>query len=232
MGGIRVTKAQFAQSALAAIVTWSLVSAIGGEQAVAQGCKPAAERAGDQLGCWILTGQEVGRLPQMPMFWHLTKYASRAEAELAKGPRGTVIDALEKIWLSTIAEAGWQPPGGAAVAAIGPLLGISGEPYTALYMEANSAPGNQSGNIHRHDGPEAWYNLSGEVCLETPDGMRIGRAGESMIAAPGPPMTAMTVGAGRRRSLVLILHESAKPSVTRVSDWTPKGLCKPFVATE
>ena len=192
---------------------------------MAQGCKPANERVGDQKGCWILADQGLGQLPQKPMFWHLVNFPTRAEAEKAKGPRGTVIDAFEKIWLSTIAESGWQTPGG-RVAEIGPLPGISNEQYTAHYMEALSAPGSSSGNVHRHDGPEAWYNLTGEVCLETPDGMKIGRAGESTIAPPILPMTAMTVGTELRRSLVLVLYDTAKPWQTAVSEWTPKGLCK------
>jgi hypothetical protein len=36
---------------------------------------------------------------------------SENHAELVKGTRGTVIEAFEKIWLSTIAESGWQSPG-------------------------------------------------------------------------------------------------------------------------
>ena len=30
--------------------------------------------------------------------------------------------------------------------------------------------------VHRHSGPEAWYTVSGETCLETPDGTQVGRA--------------------------------------------------------
>jgi hypothetical protein len=33
-------------------------------------------------------------------------------------------------------------------------------------------------------------------------------------------------GTENRRSLVLILHESAKPDTTWMPEWTPKGLCK------
>ena len=222
-----MTATRRARKALA-IVIWSLMAVVVvREQAMAQGCKPASERVGDQKGCWILADQGLGRLPQKPMFWHLVNYPTRAEAETAKGPYGTVIEAFEKIWLSTIAESGWQTPGGTRVAEIGPLPGISNEQYTAHYMEAVSAPGSSSVNVHRHDGPEAWYTLTGEVCLETPDGMKIGRAGESTIAPPIRPMTATTVGTELRRSLVLVLYETAKPWVTVVSDWTPKGLCKP-----
>jgi quercetin dioxygenase-like cupin family protein len=195
------------------------------EQALAQGCRPVSERVGDQMGCWILSDESLGQLPQKPLFWHLVNYPARAEAEMVKGPRGTVIDAFQKIWLSTIAESGWQPPGGVRVAEIGPIPGISNELYTASYMETGNAPGNST-TVHRHDGPELFYTLVGELCLETPDGMKIGHAGESTIAPPGIPMRLTNYGTERRRSLVLVLHETAKPMATPVSDWTPKGLCK------
>jgi len=207
-------------------VTFLLMTVVVSEHAFAQGCKPVSERTGNENGCWILSGEQLGQLPQKPMYWHLINYSTRAEAEAAKGPSGTVIDAFERIWLSTIAEAGGQTLGGTPVAEIGPLPGISNEHYTAHYMEAVSAPGNTSRSAHRHDGPEAWYNLTGKVCLETPEGTKIGDTGESAIVPPGPPMTATTVGTELRRSLVLVLHETAKPWVTQVPDWTPKGLCK------
>jgi hypothetical protein len=93
------------------------------------------------MGCWTLVDEKLDQLPKTPLFWHLVNYPTRAEAEMVKGPRGTVIDAFEKIWLSTIAEPGWQPPGGVRVAEIGPIPGISNEPYTASYMETGNAPG-------------------------------------------------------------------------------------------
>jgi quercetin dioxygenase-like cupin family protein len=125
------------------------------------------------------------------------------------------------------ADSGWQSADGIRVAEIGPIPGISNEPYTASYMESGNAPGIVTA-IHRHDGPELFYTLVGELCLETPDGMKLGHAGESTIAPPSVPMRLTNVGTERRRSLVLVLHETAKPMATPVSDWTPKGLCKPI----
>jgi quercetin dioxygenase-like cupin family protein len=196
-------------------------------QALAQGCRPVTERVGDQRGCWILADESLGQLPQTPLFWHLVNYPTRSGAETAKGPRGTVFEAFGRIWLSTIAEAGWQTPsGGVRVAEIGPIPGLSNEPYTANYSESGNTVG-ISTDIHRHDGPELFYTLAGELCVETPDGMKIGHAGESTIAPPGVPMRLTNVGAELRRSLVLVLHETGKPRATPVSDWTPKRLCKP-----
>jgi len=207
------------------MVAWSLMPVVVSEQAFAQGCRPVSERVGDQMGCWILSEEKLGQLPQKPLFWHLFNYPTRAQAEMAKGPRGTVFDAFQKTWLSTIGEPGWQAPGGVRVAEIGPIPGISNEPYTASYEESGNAQGVVTA-IHRHDGPELFYTLVGELCVETPDGMKLGHAGESTIAPPGVPMQLTNIGTERRRSLVLVLHESAKPLATPVSDWTPKGLCK------
>jgi hypothetical protein len=100
-------------------------------------------------GCWILADESLGPLPQTPLFWHLVNYPTRAEPEVAKGPRGTVIEAFGKIWLSTIAEAGWQAPSGVHVAEIGPIPGISNEPYTANYSESGNTAGISTA-VHRH----------------------------------------------------------------------------------
>ncbi len=189
-----------------------------------RGCQPVRERTGE-VGCWIMTSEPLGQLSRSAVFWHLDAYPTRAAAEAAKGPRGIVVQALRKVWLFTIAEAGWRPSGGVRVAEIGPLLVKSGEKYTAHYMEAIFNPG-MTTSVHRHPGPEAWYTTGGEVCLETPDGKMVGRAGESTIVPAGPPMQLTATGAEQRRSLVLVLHETSRPWAIPASDWTPKGLCK------
>ena len=78
---------------------------------------------------------------------------------------------------------------------------------------------------HRHSGVEAWYLFEGAQCLETPAGITTIRAGESAMAAAGPPMVLNHVGADTRRSVLLVLHESSEPWISRVSDWVPRGLC-------
>ncbi len=160
------------------------------------------------------------------MFWHLDVYKTRAAAEAAKGPQGTVVDSLGKVWLLTIAEEGWRPIGGERIAEIGPLAITAGEKYSAQYMEAIFTPGMMA-PAHTHSGPEAWYTLTGETCLETPQGKQVGSAeGQYVIVPGGPPMHLTATGTETRRAIVLILHDSSKPATTLVHDWTPKGLCK------
>jgi quercetin dioxygenase-like cupin family protein len=172
----------------------------------------------------LIVSEDLGELPQAPIFWHLYNYPSRTAAEAAKGPRGTVIEAFGKVWLYAIAVADWHPVGGEHVADIGPLPVKPGTKYTARYMEATFTPGMKAA-VHRHSGPEAWYLLTGAQCLETPEGMTVLHAGESGIVPEGPPMALSSVGAETRRSVLLVLHDTTQPWIAMTEDWQPKGLC-------
>ena len=188
-------------------------------------CKPVSERTGES-GCWITAHVQLGSLPQQPMFWHLDTYPTRAAAEAAVAMRGTVVESLGKVWLFTIDEAEWRPANGERVGKVGPLPVSAETKYSAQYMEAIFTPG-MTAPAHRHSGPEAWYTLSGETCLETPEGKMMGRAGGAQVIVPeGPPMHLTATGKETRRALVLILHDSSKAPTTPAHDWTPKGLCK------
>lgn len=189
-------------------------------------CKPVSERTSEG-GCWILDDQPIGKVEQPQLFWYLDVYPTRSEAGKASGPNGTVAESLGKVWLFTIEKAGWQPSlPGERIAAIGPLPVIPGAQYSALFMESVSMTETTS-PIHTHPGPEAWYTVAGETCLETPDGKLVGRPGGPPVIVPGgSPMMLTVNGSGQRQALTLILHESSKPPSTHIHDWTPKGLCK------
>jgi quercetin dioxygenase-like cupin family protein len=208
-----------------ATAVWLVTALVACPQALAQICKPVSARTGE-TGCWITANEPLGQLPQQPIFWHLDTYATRSAADKAKGLRGTVVESLGKIWLFTIAEAGWRPSAGERVAEIGPLPVKSDAKYSAQYMEAVFTPG-MTAPAHRHSGPEAWYTLTGETCLETPEGKVVGRAGGAHVIVPGgPPMHLTATGTSERRALVLILHDSSQHATTPARDWVPKGLCK------
>ena len=188
------------------------------------GCRPVKERTGE-TGCWILVNASVGKLPVGPVYWHLYSYPSQAAADTANASRGTVVQALHKVWLFTIEGADWRPIGGERVAKIGPLPVDPSAEYTARYMEAIFTPGMTS-SIHRHSGPEAWYTLAGETCLETSEGKMIGRPGGPPVIVPGGvPMYLTATGTQMRRAVVLILYDSSKSAATPANDWMPNGLC-------
>jgi quercetin dioxygenase-like cupin family protein len=188
------------------------------------GCVPVAERPHSELGCFVIASQVLGKLATTPLYWHLYSYPTQVAANAARGHSGTVVETYGKTWLFTLAEAGWNANGGQRIARIGPLPINSADSYTAVYMAATFAPGMKS-RVHRHPGPEAWYVLAGEQCLETPGHKQVVRAGESGIVEQGPPMMLSGIGTAERRALVLILHDSSQPMTTPAPDWTPAGLC-------
>jgi hypothetical protein len=211
----------------------SLLLAFSFREVLAQGvavpggaCKPMSERK-QEVGCWIAADDPLGKLTQPLVFWHLDVYPTRAAAVADKGIHSTVIESLGKVWLMTIGDEKWRPPHGERIAEIGPLNVIAGTEYSAQYMEAVFMPG-MTAPAHVHSGPEAWYTLAGETCLETSDGrVQVGRVGAPPVIAPmGLSMHLTATGTEQRRSLVLILHQSSEPATTLVHDWAPKGLCK------
>jgi hypothetical protein len=191
-------------------------------------CEPVSQRAGRELGCFITAREELGALSSTPaLYWHIDRYPIRAAAQSAKGPRGTVVESLGKVWLFTIADSSWRSTGGEHLATIGPLPLLPAEKYSAVYLEGVFQPGMQS-RVHRHPGVEAWYTLEGSMCVETSEGTLVQGPGDpGVMAKGGLPMILTGTGKGVRRSLVLILQDSAKPRSTPADDWKPKGLCKP-----
>ena len=65
--------------------------------------------------------------------------------------------------------------------------------------------------IHTHPGPEAWWVLEGEQCLQTTRTTLRAAAGHGAIVAEGDTMRMVGIGTGPRKALVLILHDADKP---------------------
>ena len=123
-----------------------------------------------EVGCWILSNDPIGELSERPVFWHLDSFATREAAEAAKGRRGTVLQALGKVWLLTIEGANWHASGGQHISTIGPLP-ITPGAYAVQYMEAVFTPG-MTAPTHTHSGPEAWYTVAGETMPRNTHGIR------------------------------------------------------------
>ena len=194
--------------------------------AVVSACSAGALAQTQRPGANAIATVALGELPPTPLYWHVDAYPTQAAAEAAKGARSTAVEAFDRVWLFTIAEADWRPSSGNRVAKIGPLpLGASDANMTATYLQAATSPGFQT-DIHQLAGPEALYILSGEVCVETPQGKQIGRAGEEpLLMAGGQPMQLTSTGTETRRSFVLVVHDLTQSWKIPASGWTPKGLC-------
>jgi mannose-6-phosphate isomerase-like protein (cupin superfamily) len=77
--------------------------------------------------------------------------------------------------------------------------------------------------VHSHRGPEAFYVVEGQQCMETPIEKRLIAAGGTYVVKQGPHIQAAPKG---RRNLVLILSPKGEPAVISGGDWQPSGFCK------
>jgi len=205
---------------LAVLVAAILPSALSA-QATTRQCGPV-EEAGPAC---LLARKQFPSLPTGQVFWHLDRFPSRDAAGRAGTTTSVVADAFGLTWLFTLAKAGWRPNGGEHVATIGPLPIAPASSYAAEYLRSIFKPGTTA-PLHVHSGPEAFYAVSGDTCLETPNGVQIGRRpGNSMMIKAGSPMLLMAIGEVPRQGFALIIHDATQPPTTLTQAWHPTGLC-------
>lgn len=186
--------------------------ACGAEEAIGPAC--------------LLARQSLPTLPDGPLFWHLDRFRSTGAAHAAAGPTSSVVEAFGSAWLFTIADRRWRARGGKPAAVIGPLSVEPAAAYSAEYLRSVFSPG-MTAPLHVHSGPEAFYAIDGDTCLETPAGVQIGRGpGNSLTIEGGPPMLLMAIGTRARHGFALILHDADQPPTTLTHEWHPRGLCQ------
>jgi hypothetical protein len=188
-------------------------------------CHPlAAGAALPAIGCTILGERTLTRLPRAPLYWYLVAYRDRAAADAAAGPSSVVADAEDRHWLFSIAPRGHGSKGGQLVARVGPLPMPHKPPFILSAATAILPPGANS-VVHEHAGPEAWYLLTGEQCLETRAGIKRVGARHAMIQPGYTPMQLNVTGRETRHALFIVLHD-ASTTFAIPSTWVPPGRCR------
>jgi hypothetical protein len=201
---------------------------LAGAQATTRQCS-AVEEAGSAC---LLARKELPSLPAGQIFWHLDRFPSKDAAEQASIPTSAVVESFGSTWLFTLASSGWRASGGEHVSKIGPLPVAQGSTFAAEYLRSIFNPG-ATAPLHLHSGPEAFYAVTGDTCLETPEGVQMGRgAGNSLMINGGSPMLLMAIGKNPRRGFALILHDAHRAPTTLTRAWLPKGLCARQLLTD
>ncbi len=185
--------------------------------------KPGERRP--DFGCFNIGTATNLQFSEESVYWRLTTFESREAAEAAMSAEGLVVEEDGRVWLSEFGARDAVTSGGEAVAVIGPLLLPAAKTYSAVLSYAVMRPGDSS-RVHTHPGPEAWYVLAGEQCLETPAGAIKGGAGETMTVPPNVPMELNVTGTALRRAFALVIHDSTQARGIP-SDWNPPGKCLP-----
>jgi quercetin dioxygenase-like cupin family protein len=176
-----------------------------------------------EFGCFNVGTVKELQFSQAAVYWHLYAFESRKAAEAARSTTGIVVEEDGRVWLSEFGERDTAPRGGEAVAVVGPLELSAAKSYSAVLSYAVMRPGDSS-RVHTHAGPEGWYVLAGEQCLETPAGANRAGAGQTMTVPPNVPMELNITGKTLRRAFALVIHDSTQDRGTP-SDWKPSGKC-------
>ncbi len=176
-----------------------------------------------EFGCFNVGTVARLQFSQPTVYWHLSTFESRRAADEAKSATGLVVEEDGRVWLSEFGPRNGTPRGGEVIAIIGPLQLPLAKSYSAVLSYAVMRPGDKS-RVHTHPGPEGWYVLAGEQCLETPAGTSKARAGGVMTVPPNIPMQLNVTGTALRRAFALVIHDSNQERGT-ASAWKPPGAC-------
>ena len=182
------------------------------------------ERRGEE-GCTILTSRPlVGSLAK-PVYWHIDRFDSLQAAREAAGHDGVAAEAHGSVWLLTVEAQTEEHHGGRHVAWIGPLTLPDADRYTMRVQSSLLLPGAAT-PVHTHSGPEVFYIVDGEQCLETQEvGHRLG-AGQTLVLPAGAIHRGRVTKSGGRRALSLVLHDGARPASHDLAAPPPLAACK------
>ncbi|AQR63193.1 hypothetical protein BZG35_17215 [Brevundimonas sp. LM2] len=177
----------------------------------------------ETAGCYQTSEFDLIGAPAT-LYWHVYETATLDDAQVEAWNHrwAAVAQAHSRTWLYVLG--GPQERVGAAAqkrAVIGPLTVPAG-PVTAHFAVAIFPPGMRT-RVHSHPGPEAFYVVEGEQCMETPSDEAVIAAGGTYVISGGPHLQAAPQG---RRNLVLILAPAGAPFVIPDGDrWSPSGFC-------
>lgn len=207
---------------LIAMAVFSLASV---EQRPPVKCTEASpERRGEE-GCTILASRPVVGPLAKPVYWHIDRFDSLDAAKKAAGPDGVAAEAHGAVWLMTLEVRSYAHHGGRHVSWLGPLTLAHSGPYTMRVQSSLLLPGGTT-PVHTHSGPEVFFVVEGEQCLETQElGHRLG-PGDTFVLAGDVIHRQRITARGGRRNLALILHDAARPASQDLTDPPPLAQCK------
>jgi quercetin dioxygenase-like cupin family protein len=181
-----------------------------GQRPAVKCIEDSPERRGEE-GCTILASRPLLGSLGKPVHWHIDRFDSLEAAKAAAGPDGVAAEAHGSVWLMTVEAQTEGHHGGRHVAWIGPLEMTAADRYSMRVQSSLLRPGTTT-PVHTHSGPEVFYVVDGEQCLETADvGHRLG-TGQSYVLPADVIHRGRVTGSGSRRALALILHDTARPA--------------------
>jgi quercetin dioxygenase-like cupin family protein len=182
------------------------------------------ERHGEE-GCTILANRPlVGPLADN-VFWHIDRFDSLDAAMKIAGPNSVAAEAHGLFWLMTVEARTEDHHDGHHVSWIGPLVLPPTNEYSMRVQSSLLKPGSAT-PVHTHPGPEVFYIVDGEQCIETLKSSQRLSAGQFYVVGGGDVHRQRIIGSASRRNLALILYDAAYPSSHDLDSPPPLVPCK------
>jgi quercetin dioxygenase-like cupin family protein len=194
------------------------------ERAPVKCTEDSPERRG-QEGCTILTSRTLVGSVKKALYWHIDRFESLDAAKKAAGPNGVAVEAHGSVWLMTVEPTTKRHHGGRHVAWVGPLALPAADSYTMRVQSSLLLNGAMT-PVHTHSGPEVFYIVAGEQCLETEQVARRLGAGQSYILPARVIHRGRVTASVERRAFGLVLHDAAQPASHNLDDAPPLAPCK------
>jgi len=182
---------------------------------------PASEHRGEP-GCYLTAELAIRSAPSQ-LYWHIYTFPGETEAagEAARHELSVVTTTHGRTWLYVLGSRGARLRGGTRRAVVGPLRLRAGTPVLARFIESVFPPGMRT-RVHAHPGPEAFYVVEGEQCMETPTSHRRVPAGGTYVVQGGPHVQAAPQG---RRNIAVVFHAPDQAWMQLGQTWEAGDFC-------
>jgi hypothetical protein len=161
-----------------------------------------------------LVEKKVTALPAGELYWRVETLPSLDRAKAAAGEYSLYTERAGKAWLFTLGPRDGATAGATKLADVGPLPPTTAKIYLLRVNEATGPRGAVT-PVHKHDGSEAFYVLTGEQSIRTVHGTQVVKAGQPEAGhGAGMIMQVGSSGADNLQSLVLFVVDAEKPFST------------------
>jgi quercetin dioxygenase-like cupin family protein len=144
------------------------------------------------------------------LYWHIDRYDTLGAAKENAGPNSVVAAAHGAVWLMTVEPKTTRRHRLHHIAWVGPFKLPVDKRYAMRVQSSTLVPGGGT-PVHTHSGPEAFYIVSGEQCIETPLATRRLTSGSAEFVPANTIHRGRITGNGPRRALAIVIYDATRP---------------------
>lgn len=182
------------------------------------------ERRG-QEGCSILANRPLVGSSTNNVFWHIDRFDSLEAARKVAGPNSVATTAHGSFWLLTVETKMEDCSLGGHVTQLGPLALPPIDQYLMRVLSSRLEPGSTT-PIHTHSGPEVFFIVDGEQCIERQGTSQHLSSGQSYIVPGSTIHRGRVIGSKARQALALILYDASFPGSKDLDNATVMTSCE------